>query len=231
MRRLLVGMLFVVTIGFTIRYSLVLYYTFCKIDPWGVERYLSMRGVKDARIDGLWNLSFSRCHDPSGLIGEFPMFTSISGRCDEFDVSKVANFKDLGSLEVGPLCMLRNMDSLVGKLVYQVEGSVDCPIMDANLLNHMKSPFWHIILRPTTNSFHDVCCCPSPEVYAELLVDTHIFSRATREEIDSLRGQAFPGINGCSAEWFWEMFDGGYFYDWCRAKKIPVATLLKWMNK
>lgn len=231
MRRCLIIGLFMVAIGFLIRYSLVMYYTFCNPDPWGVERYLSMRGVEDARIDGCWRLNFSRCHDPSSLIGAFPMFTSICGRCDEFDVSKVVNCNNLDILNVGWACLLRNLESLKGRSVFQVTGTVDSPIVDTNLLNTIQNSSWLITLRPTTNSFHDACTCLLPEIYDGLLVDADVFSRATCDEIDSLRGQAFSGINWCSAEGFWEMFDVGYFYDWRRAKKIPVATLLKWTDK
>lgn len=230
MRRCLIIGLFMVAIGFLIRYSLVMYYTFCNPDPWGVERYLSMRGVEDARIDWNWRLNFSHCRDPSGLIGEFPVFTSIFGRCDEFDVSNVVKCVNLVILDVRP-GLLRNLDALNGRREIQVTGTVDRPIVDTSLLNTIKNSNWRITLRPTTNSFHDACTCLLPEIYDGLLVDADVFSRATCDEIDSLRGQAFSGINWCSAEGFWEMFDMGYFYDWRRAKKIPVATLLKWTNK
>jgi hypothetical protein len=230
MRRLLVGMLFVVTIGFMIRYSLVLYYTFCKIDPWGVERYLSMRGVKDARIDWNWRLNFSRCRDPSGLIGEFPVFTSICGRCDEFDVSNVVKCVNLVNLDVAPSGLLRNLDALNGRREIQVSGTVDRPIVDTSLLNTIQNSNWRITLRPTSNSFHDTCNCLSPEVYIEIVVDADVFSQATRDEMDSLRRQSFLDINGCRSDCFWEMFDGGFFNDVLKGK-IPVSSLIRMEDK
>ena len=229
MRRLLVGMLFVVTIGFMIRYSLVLYYTFCKVDPWGVERYLSMRGVKDVRIDCDWRLNFSHCRDLSGLIREFPVFTSICGRCDEFDVSNVVKCVNLEILDVLP-GLLRNLDALNGRCEIQVTGTVDRPIVDTSLLNTIKNSNWRITLRPTSNSFHDACNCLSPEVYAGLIVDADVFSQATRDEMDSLRRQSFLDINRCRSDWFWEMFDGGFFYDVLKGK-IPVSSLIRMEDK
>ena len=225
MRRCLIIGLFMVAIGFLIRYSLVLYYTFYDLDPWGVERYLSMRGVKDARIDGIWRLNFSRCHDPSALIGEFPVFTSIYGRCDEFDVLNVVDCKDLMILDVGWSGLLRNLESLKGRSVFHVAGAVDRPIVDTNLLDTIQKSGWRITLLPTTNSFHDVCSCVSPEVYLELDVDADVFSLATRDEVESLRGQSFSGINGCRSDWFCKMFDEGVFYD-VRRGKIRVSDLM-----
>ena len=59
------------------------YYAFVKADPWGVERYLAMRGVKGANIQGIWMLRTSRCTKTSKLIGEFSMYQSIFTECDE----------------------------------------------------------------------------------------------------------------------------------------------------
>lgn len=229
MRRCLIIGLFMVAIGFLIRYSLVMYYTFCNPDPWGVERYLSMRGVKDARIDWNWRLNFSHCRDPSGLIGEFPVFTSIFGRCDEFDVSNVVKCVNLVILDVRP-GLLRNLDALNGRREIQVTGTVDRPIVDTSLLNTIKNSNWRITLRPTSNSFHDACNCLSPEVYIELVVDADVFSQATRDEMDSLRRQSFLDINGCRSDWFWEMFDGGFFNDVLKGK-IPVSSLIRMEDK
>lgn len=218
MKRFWVRLLFVMAIGFLFRYCLVLYFTFYDVTPWGVERYLSMQGVKNVRIDWNWRLNFSHCQDPSILFGKFPMLTSICGRCEEFDVLNITNCRELVDLDVGPSGLLRNLDKLNGRLEVQVVGAVDSPIVDTNLLNTIQNSNWRISLRPTINSFHATCCCLSPEAYAELVVDFDVFSQATYDEIEMFRSQSFSDINGCDSNYFWKMLDSGVFYDVYRGK-------------
>ena len=226
MKRFLLIAFLILAIGFLIRYGLVLYYTFYDLDPWGLERYLAMRGLRGASIQSDWNLCFSRCHDPSGLLGEFPVFTSIRGRCDEFDVLNVKDCKDLMILDVGPSGMLKHLESLAGSSVFQVSGAVDSPIHDISLLDTIRKSNWRIVLQPNTNSIHDVCRCLSPEVYDELVVDVDVFSLATREEVDCLRGLPFSAINSCRTDYFWEMLDDGVFFD-VRKGKLAVPNLIE----
>lgn len=230
MRQCVIVVCLALAVGWLVRYGLVMYYTFVDLDPWGLERYLSSQGVENARVYSRWGLIFSRCHDPSGVIGRFPVFTSIEGRCDEFDVLNISNCVDLLVLDVGPSGVLKHLEALKhlaalkGKPVFQVSGAVDSPILDWDLLKTMREKRWHIALQPTTNSLHDVCSCMSPESYIELALRAEVFAFATDDEIAMLRSQPFASINSWRAECFWEMIEEGDFFD-SRKGYLKVSEL------
>ena len=192
---------------------LVWYYAFVKADPWGVERYLALRGVKGANIQGDWMLRTSRCTKPSKQIGEFSMYKSIFTECDEFDVADIVNCRDLAVLNVGSHGILRNFALLKNKDIFQVVGNVDEPITDIELLTDIKNRGWIIGLRPSKSTMQLACTCPRADIYDELVFDLDMFNSLGRQDKEHLREQQFPSINRYRRDYFWLKIDEGVFLD------------------
>lgn len=204
------GLLFVV-ISVALYVSSVWYYTFVHVDPWGVEKYLSMKGLKGATIYGDWNLQVFNCARPSKLIGEFSQYTSIAVACEEFDIADITNCTRLESLTVFFPGVLKNFALLKQMGVAHVSGDVDVPITDFELLRAIEQNGWRIGLRATTNTMVEVCVCPRPDLYSELDLAIDVFQCASQDDISHLRKQEFAAINGCRQDFFWQMFDMGVF--------------------
>ena len=194
-------------------FLLVWYYAFVKADPWGVERYLAMRGVKGANIQGIWMLRTSRCTKPSKLIGEFSLYQSIFTECDEFDVADIVNCRSLSILNIGSHGIFRNFDLLKNMNIFQVVGNVDGPITDIELLTDIKERGWIIGLRPSKNTMPQACTCPRADIYDELIFDLDKFNSLGRQDKEHLREQQFPSINGYRSDYFWRKIDEGVFLD------------------
>ena len=192
---------------------LVWYYAFVKADPWGVERYLVMRGVKGANIQGDWMLRTARCAKPSKSIGEFSQYKSIFTECDEFDVSDIVNCGNLTVLNVGFHGILRNFALLKNKDIFQVVGNVDEPITDIELLTDIKEKGWIIGLRPSKNTMPQACTCPRADIYDELIFDLDMFNSLGEHDKEQLRKQQFPSINRYRRDYFWQKIDEGVFLD------------------
>lgn len=193
-------------------YSLIAYYTFIDVDPWGVERYLTVKGLKHVSVHGDWVLQGYGYAKPSKLIGEFSQYTEIRIRCKEFDVADIASCYRLKFLDVGYFGILRNFELLKHMNLFQVVGSVEKPIVDPELLSIIKQHGWDIRLIASTNNVSQICTCPMPEAYDQGLdLDIDSFKCASQSDIENLRRQAFLCINDWNRDDFWEIFDSGIF--------------------
>ncbi len=201
-------------------YGHMYYYTFITPKPDSVARYLSLKGVKEARIWGAWNLEFgfcerslkiNSCHQPSKIIGQFNCLRSIKGYCDEFDLADIRHNTNLYQLYVEKPGYLRSIECLRELDLFDLLGSVEAPITDDELLEKMQSRSWKITLRPSSSTFSAACSCPKPDLYFEFIITCSDYQQATEDDRRKLRGQAFPSINGIRTDKFWESIDQGIF--------------------
>jgi len=191
--------------------AIVWFYAFVHPTPWGVERYLALRGMKGVAVMHDWGLQSHHFAKPSKLIGKFSQFTTINVSCEEFDVADITGCTQLGILHVNfpgvmkNFCLLKHMD------VFHVAGTVDEPIMDKEMLAIMKDRNWGIRLNATSNTISQVCLCPGSDIYAEVNISADAFRCASCDDIDRLRKQKFCDINGYREDCFWQMHDAGIF--------------------
>lgn len=192
-------------------YPLVLLFTFVWPAPWGVERYLSMKGLVDVEIQNDWTLIASCNARPSHLIGMFSQYTAIIVRCEEFDAADITGCPRLEVLNVDVSGVLKNIGALRHMSDLHVAATIDEPISDPDLLKIIRERRWCIGLRATPDTMSRVCVCHDADVYLRLDIGLDAFRSVGQCDIERLRKQKFRSINCLPHDWFWEMMDKGIF--------------------